>query len=163
MLQHWWEGAGAVEGQPIRQGRAPEVWLAKVEGPDCMSSDSQWDLTAGMLKVNSSALGSGRTRGHREGELLSPEDRALLCGKQGLWPAPSPSLIPQPKSQRETVPLTELACTAQTPNTVLLWIKSSSGSASLSVLQGPSLRGPPRGKQAKSSLLLLYTLQIHPA
>ena len=52
----WREGAGAVEGQPTRQGRAPKVWLAKAEGPDCMSSDSQWDLTSGMLKVNSSAL-----------------------------------------------------------------------------------------------------------
>ena len=53
----WQEGARAVEGQPVRQGRAPEVWLAKAEGPDCMSSDSQWDLTSGILKVNSSALG----------------------------------------------------------------------------------------------------------
>ena len=51
-----WEGARVVEGQPTRQGRAPEVWLAKVEGPDTVSSDSQRDLTSGMLKVNSSAL-----------------------------------------------------------------------------------------------------------
>ena len=53
----WWEGAGAVEGQPTRQGRAPKVWLAKAEGPDSMSSDSEQDLTSGMLKVNSFALG----------------------------------------------------------------------------------------------------------
>ena len=46
-----------VEGQPTVQGRAPEVYLAKTEGLDCMSSDSQQDLTSGMLKVNSSALG----------------------------------------------------------------------------------------------------------
>ena len=45
-----------MEGQPIRQGRAPKVRLAKVEGLDSVSSDSQWDLTYGMLKVNSSAL-----------------------------------------------------------------------------------------------------------
>ena len=50
-------GSQVVEGQPTGQGRAPEVWLAKAEGPDSMSSDSQWDLTSGMLKVNSSALG----------------------------------------------------------------------------------------------------------
>ena len=52
----WWEGAGAMDGQPTWEGRAPEVWLAKVEGPDSVSSESQWDLTSGMLKVNSSAL-----------------------------------------------------------------------------------------------------------
>ena len=53
----WWEAAGAVERQPTWQGRAPGVWLAKVEGLDCMSSDSQRDLTSGILKVNSSAHG----------------------------------------------------------------------------------------------------------
>ena len=53
---NWPEGARAVEGQPIRQGRAPKVWLAKAEGPDSMSFDSQLDLTSGMLRVNSSAL-----------------------------------------------------------------------------------------------------------
>ena len=35
----------------------PQVWLAKAEGLDCMCSDSQRDLTSGMLKVNSSAFG----------------------------------------------------------------------------------------------------------
>ena len=59
----WQEGARAVEGQPALQGRAPKVWLAKAEGLDCVSSDSQWNLTSGMLKVNSSALGE---RGGRE-------------------------------------------------------------------------------------------------
>ena len=52
----WQEGARAVEEQPAQQGRAPEVWLAKVEGPDNVSSDSQWDLTSGMLKVNRSGV-----------------------------------------------------------------------------------------------------------
>ena len=52
-----------VEGQAAWQGRAPKVWLAKVQGPDCVSSDSQRDLTSGILKVNSSALGE---RGGRE-------------------------------------------------------------------------------------------------
>ena len=56
-------GSQAVEGQPAGQGRAPKVWLAKVEGLDGVSSDSQRDLTSGMLKVNSSAL---RERGGRE-------------------------------------------------------------------------------------------------
>ena len=59
----WQEGARAVEGQPARQGTAPEVWLAKVDGPDSVSSESQWDLTSEMLKVNSSAL---RERGRQE-------------------------------------------------------------------------------------------------
>ena len=49
-------GSQAVEGQPTGQGRAPKVWLAKVERPNSMSSDSQQGLTSGMLKVNSSAL-----------------------------------------------------------------------------------------------------------
>ena len=59
----WWEGARAVEGQPARQGRAPKVWLPKVEIPDCVSFDSQWDLTSGMLEVESTAL---REQGGRE-------------------------------------------------------------------------------------------------
>ena len=50
-------GSRAVEGQPTGQGRAPEVWLAKAEWPDSVSSDSEWDLISGMLKVNCSALG----------------------------------------------------------------------------------------------------------
>ena len=44
------------EGQPAWQDRAPEVWLAKAEGLDCVSSESQRDLTSGMVKVNNSAL-----------------------------------------------------------------------------------------------------------
>ena len=52
----WQDGAREVEGQPAQQGRAPEVWLAKVEELDSVSSDRQWDLTSGMLKVNSSAI-----------------------------------------------------------------------------------------------------------
>ena len=48
---------GQWEGQPAGQGRASEVWLAKAEGLYSVSSDSQGDLTSGMLKVNSSALG----------------------------------------------------------------------------------------------------------
>ena len=57
MLHRLAGGSPGVEGQASRQGRAPEVWLAKVEEADCVSFDSQWDLTSGMLKVNSSALG----------------------------------------------------------------------------------------------------------
>ena len=65
----WWEGAGAVEGQPAQQGRAPKVWLANVEGLDSVSSDSQQDLTSGILKVNSSTLGEwgGQEDNGREG------------------------------------------------------------------------------------------------
>ena len=53
----WWEGARVVKGQPAGQGRVPEVWLVKAKGLDCVSSDTQWDLTSGMLIVNSSAFG----------------------------------------------------------------------------------------------------------
>ena len=42
--------------KPSGQGRAPKVWLAKVEEPDSVSSDSQQDLTSGMSKVNTPAL-----------------------------------------------------------------------------------------------------------
>ena len=54
----WREGASAVDGQPAHlAGQSPQVWLAKAEGPDSVSSEIQQDLTSGMLKVNSSALG----------------------------------------------------------------------------------------------------------
>ena len=36
---------------------------------------------------------------------------------------------PQPNSQREPVAITELACTAQTTNAVLLWVHPLDGSA----------------------------------
>ena len=35
--------------QPIGQERAPEVWLAKAEGPDGVCSDSKQDLTSERL------------------------------------------------------------------------------------------------------------------
>ena len=61
------------------------------------------------------------------------------AGEQRCWEAPSPLHIPQPKSQREAVPVMELACTVQAPNAVLLWIIPPTGlPASLLVLQGPS-------------------------
>ena len=70
-------------------------------------------------------------------------------GEQRRWPAASPSPIAQSKSQREPVPITKIASTAQTPNVVLLWIHPSDGPASLPVLQGPSCRGPPSAKRAE--------------
>ena len=68
----WQEGARAVEGQPAWQGRTPEVWLAKADGPDSMSSDNQEDLTSGMLKVN--ALLSESREGERTpgGRVVEP-------------------------------------------------------------------------------------------
>ena len=50
------EGGRVVEGETAREGTAPKIWLAKAEGPNSVSSDSQRGLTSGMLKVNSSAL-----------------------------------------------------------------------------------------------------------
>ena len=58
---------------------------------------------------------------------------------------------PPAKTQRESVPVTELAYTSKTPNTVLLWIHPSHQSASLPVLQGPFHRGSPTAKQAKTA------------
>ena len=40
-------------GEARRARQSPQVWLAKAEGPDSMSADSQRDLTSAMLKVNS--------------------------------------------------------------------------------------------------------------
>ena len=70
---------------------------------------------------------AGRARGCRqEGVLLNPGRTELsLAGEQKHCQVPFPSPIPQPKFQREPVPITELACTVQTPNTVLLWIHPS--------------------------------------
>ena len=74
----WRERAGAVEGQlahPARQ--SPRVWLAKAEGPDWVSSDSQQDLTSGMLKVNSSALESGEGKRTPGGRVVEPWNTEL--------------------------------------------------------------------------------------
>ena len=120
-------------GLPAKQ--SPQVWLAKVEGPDRVCLDSEWDLTSGKLTA---LLGEWEAGGQREGELLSPDDRAQQGGEQRHSPAPSPLPIPQPKSQKEPVPARELACTPQTPNAVLLRIHHSGGSDSLPVPQGPS-------------------------
>ena len=56
MLHRLAGGGRVVAKQPSHQGRATEKWLAKVEGTDSVSSDSQGDLPSGMLKVNTSAL-----------------------------------------------------------------------------------------------------------
>ena len=44
-------------GPPAKQ--SPRVWLAKVEGPDGVCSDSKRDLTSGRLYANSSAQRTG--------------------------------------------------------------------------------------------------------
>ena len=51
---HGLVGGSQGRGGEARQARqSPQVWLAKAEGPDSMSADSQRDLTSAMLKVNS--------------------------------------------------------------------------------------------------------------
>ena len=50
----WWRGSPPSKAEP--PSLAYKSGGAKVEGPDCVSSDRQQDLTSGMLKVNSSAL-----------------------------------------------------------------------------------------------------------
>ena len=54
----WQEGARAVEGQPAQEGRAPEVSLAKAEGPDSVSSEPV-RLNIWNVIVNSSAQRAG--------------------------------------------------------------------------------------------------------
>ena len=93
---------------------------------------------------------------------MSPGRQSSARQAQTQWPAPSPSPIPQPKPQREPVPVTKLACFMQTPNTVLLWIHPSNGSASLLVLQGPYHRGPLMAKGAKPTHPATVNLAIHP-
>ena len=98
-----------------------------------------------------------RPKGGRAAE--PPEDRVQFGGEQRRSQAPFPSPIPQPKSQREPVPARELACTAQTPNTVLLRIHPSGGSDSRPVPQGPSRSGSPKEKRAEPA----PPAPVHPA
>ena len=145
------------EGQPAWQDRAPEVWLVKAEGPDSMSSDSQWDLTSGMLKVNSSAR-------EQEGE-RTPGGRGV-GGEQRHWQVPKPSPMPQRKFQREPVPVNKLACTVQTPNTVLLCFCGSIPLMGLPpswCFRAPPARNHPWQSKLSPPLLPLCTLRIHPS
>ena len=79
--------------------QSPRVWLAKAEGPDCMSSDSQRDLTSGMLKFNSSAWRAGGREDTGRERCWAPEDRAQLSGEQRgrkhHLPLPAPSRNPK--------------------------------------------------------------------
>ena len=150
-------GGGAA--RPARQ--SPRDWLAKAEGPDCMSSDGQRDLTSGMLKVNSSALREwGGQEDTRRESCSAPEDRAQLSrGTKALASAISLS-HPQPKFQREPVPLTELAYTTQT--LCMLCFCGSIPPTGLPPFR--CFRAPPTGDhlwQRELSLLLqpLYTLR----
>ena len=94
-----------------------------------MSSDNQQDLTSGILKVNRSTLGESREGEKTPGGRVVESQKTELSseGNKGAGQRHLPHPPPQQKSQREPVPLTELACTAQTPNTVLLWIHPSEG------------------------------------
>ena len=85
------------------------------------------------------------------GRVVEPRTTELsLAGNKGTHQRHLPRPFPQPKSQREPDPVRELACTVQTPNTVLLRIHPSSvGCDSLPVPQGPSQSGSPKDKQAK--------------
>ena len=75
------------------------------------------------------------------GRVVEPQKDRTWWGNKGAgkrhFSLPSP-----PEYQREPVPVTQLACTSQTPNAVLLWIHPSEGPASLLVLQGSFCRGP---------------------
>ena len=108
-----------MEGQPAWQGRAPEAWIAKTEGLDSVSSDSQWDLTSGMLKVNSSAL--GEQGGERTlGRAVDPRKTAQLGGGTKVLATAISLSHPPAEIPKGTSSVTQVACTSQMPNTVLL-------------------------------------------
>ena len=78
-------------GPPAKQ--SPRVWLAKVKGLDGVCSDSQWDLTSGMLYVISSARRAGE-------RVVEPRRTELsLAGNKGggkcRLPRPSSSQNPK--------------------------------------------------------------------
>ena len=89
--------------------------------------------------------------------MFSPGTEISSAGRQSCWQVPSPSPIPQLKFQREPAPITELACTTQTPNAVLLCIHPNDGRASLLVLQRPSCKEPPMAKPVKPD----YPTPVH--
>ena len=74
------------------------------------------------------------------GRVVEPQTAELsLAGNKGARQHHLPRPPSQPKSQREQVSAREFACTAQTPNAVLLRIHTySGGSDSFLLLQGPS-------------------------
>ena len=83
---------------PAKQ--SPRVWLAKAEGPDGVCSDSQQDLTSGMLRVNSSALREWGGREELGGTVVEPWKTELSSvGNKGAGqrhlPRPSPSRNPK--------------------------------------------------------------------
>ena len=78
-----------------------------------MSSDSQRDLTFGMLKVNSSALGGELSQG---GRVVEPRRTELsLVGNKGTCQRHLPHPFPQPKSQRDPVPIMNLLAPPKHP------------------------------------------------
>ena len=87
-------------GAACLASQRPRVWLAKAEGPDCMSSDSQRDLTSGMLK-STALLRAGRAREHQERDVLSPR-RQSSAGNKGAAQChlPHPSSSQNPKGNQ---------------------------------------------------------------
>ena len=81
--------------------------------------------------------------------VVKPQKDTDHWGYEGAGECHFPLPYTQPKFQKEPVSITELACTTQTPNAVLLWIHPSDRSASLPVPQGPSRSGPPKAKPAE--------------
>ena len=157
----WQEGARVVDWQSAHLARqSPQVWLAKVEGLDGVCSDSQQDLTSGISQQLCSE--SGRAKGQREEELLSPKRQSSArWGTKALGNTISiahpPAKIPKGTSCQQ-----ELACTVQTHNAVLLWIHPSNASASLRCHWAPLEADHQRQSELSLPLPPLCTLQIHP-
>ena len=153
-------GSGGA-AHPARQ--SPRVWLAKAEGPDSVSSDSQRDLTSGMLKVNSSALREQegkRTPGGRGVEPWKTELSSAGNKGTGQHHLPHPSPRRNPKGNQFPAPNLLVPC----KHPMLCFC----GSIPLTGLP-PSwcCRAPSSGdhrRQSELSLLLppLCTLWIHP-
>ena len=152
-----WKGS-----HPARQ--SPQVWLAKVEGPDCMSSDSQQDLKSQMLKVNSSALESGEGERTPGGRVVEPQKTELSLGGEGNkdpgqchLPLPSPSQ----NSKGNQFPSRNLLAPGKHPTLCFCGSIPPMGHPLL-VLWGLSHRGPPQQRERSLPMLPLCTLWIHP-
>ena len=78
MLHRLVGGSRGSGGAACLARQSPRVWLAKAEGPDCMSSDSQRDLTWNVISQQLCSE-SRRAKGQWKGELLSPR------GQSSAW------------------------------------------------------------------------------
>ena len=145
-------------------GRAEPPSLA------CKSRGARWSVflqPAGLIiwNVISQQLcsESGRAKGQWEGELLSPEDRAQLGREQRHRKRHLPHPTPQPKSQREPVPFTNLLALHKHPTLCFCGSIPPTGLPPSRCHRAPPETDHRRQRELSLPLLLLCTLQIHPS